>query len=147
MIPRSRALGTGGAGYVGAVVVPTLLEQGYGVKVLDLFMYGRDVLDQVKDDPNLTLISGDIRDRELLERSMPGVDAVIHLACISNDPSFEPDPELGKSINYDCFPGMVDVATASGVHRFIYASTSSVYGPRHQQNVTVNPPLLPLTDH
>ena len=74
-------------------------------------------------------------------------DAVIHLACISNDPSFELDPTLGKSINYDCFPGLVDVAKDSGVHRFIYASTSSVYGLRDEENVTEDLPLLPLTDY
>ena len=147
MKPIKQVLVTGGAGYVGAVLVPKLLAEGYGVKVLDLFMYGKDVLDDVKDDPNLTLIEGDIRDRALLERSLPGVDAVIHLACISNDPSFELDPTLGKSINYDCFPGMVDVAKDSGVHRFIYASTSSVYGLRDEENVTENLPLLPLTDY
>jgi nucleoside-diphosphate-sugar epimerase len=145
--PIMQVLVTGGAGYVGAVLVPKLLEQGYAVKVLDLFIYGKEVLKDVADNPKLTLIEGDIRDRALLERSMPGVDAVIHLACISNDPSFELDPTLGKSINYDCFPGLVDVAKDSGVHRFIYASTSSVYGLREEENVTEDLPLLPLTDY
>jgi nucleoside-diphosphate-sugar epimerase len=138
---------TGGAGYVGAALVPALLEAGYGVKVFDLFLYGDDVLDSVKGNPRLEQIKGDIRDRKLLERVIPGCDAVIHLACISNDPSFELDPGLGKSINYDAFIDLVKVSKASGVKRFIYASSSSVYGIKPDQNVTEDLPLEPLTDY
>jgi nucleoside-diphosphate-sugar epimerase len=138
---------TGGGGYVGAVLVPKLLAKGHRVKVLDLFLYGKDVLDPVKDDPNLELITGDIRDQALLERSMPGCNAVIHLACISNDPSFELNPDLGKSINYDAFAPLVDVSKDSGVRRFIYASSSSVYGISDKENVTEELDLLPLTDY
>ena len=146
-MPTKEVLVTGGAGYVGAVLVPKLLKQGYRVKVLDLYMYGRHVLDAVADHPNLEQITGDIRDRALLERVMPGCDAVIHLACISNDPSFELDPDLGKSINYDAFPTLVDVSKDSGVRRFVYASSSSVYGLKKEENVTENLPLQPLTDY
>ena len=138
---------TGGAGYVGSVLVPKLLSAGYQVKVLDLFLYGRHVLNEVKDDPKLELISGDIRNRSTLEQSLKGCDAVIHLACISNDPSFELDPELGKCINYDSFFDLVDVAKDSGVHRFVYASSSSVYGIKKEANVTENMSLSPLTDY
>src|SRR4051812_38096393 len=101
---------TGGAGYVGSVLVPRLLEEGYRVKVLDLYLFGYDVLDAVKDHPNLEQIEGDLRDTDLLRRELPGCDAVLHLACISNDPSFELDPALGRSINYDCFPDLVETA-------------------------------------
>ena len=90
---------TGGAGYVGAMLVPRLLEVGYAVTVVDLMIYGDHVLP--KDHPKLSVETGDIRDIGLLNRLMPGHDAVIHLACISNDPSFELNPELGKSINLD----------------------------------------------
>jgi nucleoside-diphosphate-sugar epimerase len=138
---------TGGAGYVGSVLVPKLLQLDYQVKVLDLFIYGSHVLDSVKDNPNLEQIKGDIRDRELIEREIRGCDAVIHLACISNDPSFELDPELGKSINYDSFLGLVDVSKEVGVKRFIFASSSSVYGLREEENVTEDLPLNPLTDY
>jgi len=138
---------TGGAGYVGSVLVPKLLERGYRVKVIDLYIYGDDVLDAVKDDPDLVQVKGDIRDRGLLEREIPGADAVIHLACISNDPSFELDPVLGKSINYDAFPPLVELSKKSGVKRFIYASTSSVYGVKEVENVTEDLPLEPLTDY
>jgi len=143
----SNILVTGGAGYIGSVLVPKLLAKGYRVKVLDLYMFGENVLDTVKDHPNLKQIKGDIRDRKLLERVIPGCDAVIHLACISNDPSFELNPPLGKSINYDAFFDLVDVSKESGVHRFIYASSSSVYGIKEEENVTENLPLQPLTDY
>lgn len=147
MKPISRVLVTGGAGYVGAVLVPKLLAAGYSVRVLDLFIYGEHVLDAVSGDPKLEQVRGDIRDRALLQRVIPGCDAVIHLACISNDPSFELDPAMGKSINYDAFFDLVDVSKDCGVHRFIYASSSSVYGVREEDNVTEDLALLPLTDY
>jgi len=143
----STVLVTGGAGYVGSVLVPKLLGAGYKVRVLDLYWFGEHVLDFVKDSPNLEQIKGDIRDRALLEKVILGCDAVIHLACISNDPSFELDPKLGKSINYDAFFDLVDVSKNSGVRRFIYASTSSVYGIKEEENVTEDLPLEPLTDY
>lgn len=138
---------TGGAGYVGAVLVPKLLRKGYLVKVLDLFIYGEDVLDSVKDHRNLQVIKGDLRDQRLLLSTVRECDALIHLACISNDPSFELDPQLGKSINYDAFIPLVEVAKNSKVNRFIYASSSSVYGVKEEENVTEDLPLEPLTDY
>ena len=138
---------TGGAGYVGAALVPALIEAGHRVKVLDLYLYGGDVLDAVKGNPRLEEIKGDIRDVALLRRVIPGCDAVIHLACISNDPSFELDPQLGKSINYDAFIELVKVSKDSGVKRFIYASSSSVYGIKSEQNVHEDLALEPLTDY
>jgi len=138
---------TGGGGYVGAVLVPKMLEHGYAVRVLDLFIYGEQVFDNVRENPNLELYKGDIRDQSLLRKILPGCDAVIHLACISNDPSFELDPELGKSINFDAFGPLVDISKESGVKRFIYASSSSVYGIREEKNVTEDLSLLPLTDY
>jgi nucleoside-diphosphate-sugar epimerase len=138
---------TGGAGYVGAVLVPKLLAAGHSVKVLDLFLYGEDVLDPVKGHPGLALVKGDLRDRTLLQREIAGSDAVIHLACISNDPSFELDPTLGKSINYDAFLPLVQVSKDAGVRRFIYASSSSVYGVKEESDVTEELSLEPLTDY
>ena len=75
------------------------------------------------------------------------MDAVIHLACISNDPSFELNPELGKSINYDAFMPLVQVSKRNGVKLFVYASSSSVYGIKDEENVTEDLPLMPLTDY
>lgn len=147
MKPIQQVLVTGGAGYVGAALVPKLLDKGYCVKVLDLYIYGEHVLDAVKDNSNLEQIKGDIRDRALLEKVIPGCDAVIHLACISNDPSFELDRALGRSINYDAFFDLVEVSKNSSVHRFIYASSSSVYGIKEEENVIEDLPLEPLTDY
>lgn len=144
---KETVLVTGGAGYVGAVLVPKLLRAGYAVRVLDLFLYGEDVLDGVRGDPGLEVIKGDLRDAGLLRDAVRGCDAVVHLACISNDPSFELDPELGKSINYDAFTPLVERARDAGVRRFIYASSSSVYGIKEDPNVTEELPLEPLTDY
>ena len=136
---------TGGAGYVGAVLVPKLLEQGYRVRVIDLFLFGHDVLPE--DHPRLECVEGDIRDAPLLKQVMTEQDAVIHLACISNDPSFELNPALSRSINYECFGPLVRSAKDAGVQRFIYASTSSVYGISDAADVTEDHPLVPLTDY
>ena len=142
-----RVLVTGGAGYVGSVLVPKLLAAGHEVRVLDLYLYGEQVLDAVRGNPGLAEFKGDLRDQALLRRILPGCDAVIHLACISNDPSFELDPELGRSINYDAFFGLVDISRDSGVKRFIYASSSSVYGVKPARDVTEELSLEPLTDY
>ena len=101
--PIRKVLVTGGAGYVGSALVPKLLEAGYQVKVLDLYLFGDNVLDAVKNQPGLKQIKGDLRDTAAVKAAVAGCDAVIHLACISNDPSFELNPQLGKSINYDAF--------------------------------------------
>ena len=135
---------TGGAGYVGSKLVPKLLKNGHHVKVLDLMIYGDDVLD---DHPNLEKIKGDIRNQELLKKVLISQEVVIHLACISNDPSFELNPVLGKSINLDAFEPLVKISRACGVNKFIYASSSSVYGIKKEKDVTEDMKLEPLTDY
>lgn len=135
---------TGGAGYVGAMLVPRLLKEGFEVTVLDLMLYGDDV---IKPHKSLNLIKGDIRDVNLLKQTIPGHDAVIHLACISNDPSFELNPNLGRSINLDAFEPLVQVSKENGVGRFIYASSSSVYGVKEEKDVHEGMTLEPLTDY
>ena len=135
---------TGGAGYVGSKLVPKLLELDYEVTVLDLMIYGENVLD---DHKRLKKVKGDIRNKDLLKETIPGHDIVLHLACISNDPSFELNPSLGKSINFDAFEPLVKISVESKVSRFIYASSSSVYGIKKEKNVTEDMKLEPLTDY
>lgn len=142
-----KVLVTGGAGYVGAVLVPKLLKEGFEVSVLDLFIFGDHVLDSCKDDPKLTIVKGDMRDPAVVRHAIKNCDAVIHLACISNDPSFELNPNLGKSINFDCFPDLINASKEVGVKRFIYASSSSVYGVKADPDVHEGLPLEPLTDY
>lgn len=145
--PRfGRVLVTGGAGYVGSALVPQLLAAGYAVNVLDLYLYGTELFCAHRG-PRLREVLGDIRDPEVVAKAMEGVDAVIHLACISNDPSYDLDPALGRSINYDAFRPLVRAAKAAGVQRFIYASSSSVYGIKAEPDVHEELPLEPLTDY
>ena len=133
---------TGGSGYVGSSLVPDLLKKNYFVTVYDILYFGDDFLP--KENPNLKIIKGDIRDTSKLEKSCRGHDVFLNLACISNDTSYALDEKLSKSINFDAFEPMVIAAKQSGVKRFIYASTSSVYGVS-KENVTEEHPLVPLT--
>jgi len=138
---------TGAGGYVGARLVPSLLREGYSVVAFDTFWYGKEVFDSLESE-RFRLIEGDIRNRALLADSLDGTTDVIHLACISNDPSFDLNPELGKSINLDAFEPLVQVARNAGVRRFIYASSSSVYGVKEEEErVTEELSLEPLTDY
>jgi nucleoside-diphosphate-sugar epimerase len=143
----NRIMVTGGGGYVGSSLVPMLLDYGYQVTVFDTFWYGRDVFGKHNNNENLTRIEGDLRNVDDVERALGDCDAVIHLACISNDPSFDLQPDLGRSINFDCFEPLVKRAKSAGVKRFIYASSSSVYGVKDKSNVVETDSLEPLTDY
>src|ERR1700735_1381881 len=138
-----RVFVTGGAGYIGSVLVPRLLERGYKVTSYDISYYGDNFLP--KNNPNLTVLRGDIRDTAKLAQAIAGHNAFISLACISNDASFELDENLSTSVNLDAFEPMVLAAKKAGVKRFIFASSSSVYGVSDQPNVTEDHPLVPLT--
>jgi nucleoside-diphosphate-sugar epimerase len=134
---------TGGAGYVGSLLIPQLLNSGYHVTVYDCLFFGKAHLPA--DHPELVIVDGDIRDTAKLAKAMVGQDAVLHLACISNDPSFELDEGLSKGINFDCFESIVTTSKEAGVKRFVYASSSSVYGVSDAPEVTEDHPLVPLT--
>src|SRR5262249_53977817 len=107
---------TGGAGYVGHLFPPRLLLEGYPVSVYDQLYFGC----RLPNSPDLKVIQGDIRDTPELAEALVGQDAVLHLACISNDASFELDEKLSESINYVCFEPLVAAAKKAGVKRFVY---------------------------
>jgi len=134
---------TGGAGYCGSLLVPQLLAEGYNVTVYDLLYFGDSFLP--KDNPRLKVVPGDIRDVAKLTSVLQNQDVVLSLACISNDASFELDESLSTTINLDAFEPMVVAAKKVGVKRFVYASSSSVYGVSDKPNVTEDHPLVPLT--
>ena len=133
MSEKLTVLVTGGAGYVGSILVPKLLSKEYKVKVVDLYLFEKNLFSHCKLGDSLEEIQGDIRDQNLMKNALKNVDVVIHLACIANDPSYELNPELGKSINYDALCDLVKIAKDSGVKRFVYASSSSVYGIKEEQ--------------
>jgi len=134
----------GGAGYVGCQLVPELIKQNYEVTVFDLMIYGNNL---PANNKNLTIVQGDVRDTKKLRQCLKNQESVIHLACISNDPSFELNPKLGKEINFDCFKPLVLASKEEGIKHFIYASSSSVYGVKDTLNVTEEASLEPLTDY
>lgn len=139
----TNVLVTGGAGYVGSLLCPQLLKAGHTVTVFDTCFFGSDFLPM--GDDRFGLIKGDIRDTAKLAEAMKGKETVINLACISNDASFELNERLSTTINLDAFEPMVIAAKEAGVRRFIYASSSSVYGVSDQPDVTEDHPLVPLT--
>ena len=133
---------TGGAGYCGSRLVPKLLAMGHEVTVFDIMYFGANHLGT---HSRLNIIQGDIRDAEHIRTSCKGHDIFISLACISNDASFELNEELSTSINLEAFEPMVVAAKDAGCSRFIYASSSSVYGVSEAPDVTEDHPLVPLT--
>ncbi len=135
---------TGGGGYVGSALTDYLIKKGHLITAYDLFLYGENVF---SEDQKINIVKGDIRDEKLFKESVKDHDTVIHLACISNDPSFELNPKLGKSINLDAFEPLVKASIDAGVKRFIYASSSSVYGIKSESNVNEDMSLEPLTDY
>ncbi len=138
----AKILVTGGAGYVGSLLTKNLESQGHEVVIYDTCYFGTD---HIKENENLKLIKGDIRDPKKFEQSVIGCDTVLHLACISNDPSFALNESLSKTINFDCFEDLVKISKKNGVKKFIYCSSSSVYGFSDDPNVTEEHPLVPLT--
>ncbi len=133
---------TGGAGYCGSKLVPQLLSKGYKVTVYDILFFTDNFLPK---NENLQIVNGDIRDYEKVKSFSKNHDIFINLACISNDASFELDENLSTSINLDAFEPIVKVAKENKIRRFIYASSSSVYGVSDKPNVTEDHPLVPLT--
>ena len=142
VMPRlKKVMVTGGAGYVGHVLVPQLLGLGHDVTVYDTLWFGTKFLPH----PRLRIVQGDIRDIARFSDAVEGYNAVIHLACISNDTSFALDEKLSTSINRDAFKPLLLACRNAGIERFINASTSSVYGVSDAPEVLEDHPKVPLT--
>lgn len=141
-----KVLVIGGGGYVGSQLVKRLILLDFEVTVYDTFWFGARHFEQFLSS-RLSIVKGDIRDIASLKTCLTGQDAVIHLACISNDPSFDLNPDLGKSINLDSFRPFLKMAKKENLQKFIYASTSSVYGVKEEDKVTEVLSLEPLTDY
>lgn len=139
-----RVLVVGGAGYVGSQLVTMMVNRGIPTRVLDTFWFGDKVL---KNIHSLEVVKGDIRNLNSVRQALFGIDTVIHLACISNDPSFDLNPDLGKSVNLDSFLPFLRECKNFGVRKFLYASSSSVYGIKQEPFVTEELTLEPLTDY
>lgn len=144
-----KVLLVGGGGYVGTELQRMLGESNYQVRVLDTFWYPSGIWNMSDGNfvSKIEYIEGDIRNRAILREALKGMDACIHLACISNDPSYELNPSLAKSINYEAFMMFVEEANKSSIKKFIYASSSSVYGVKAEENVTEDLECEPLTDY
>lgn len=142
-----RVLITGGAGYVGIILTKKLLERGYKVRVLDQLIYGKESLKEVITHTNFSLEVGVVEDKYIVEKCLKDVDAVIHLAGLSNDPSCELDAKLTKKANIDSTKILLKLSKEKGVKRFINASSCSVYGYTGEKIVNEESPLNPLTEY
>lgn len=140
---KKTVLITGGAGYVGTQLVSALLQLDFSVKVIDLFLYGNTL----EPHTDLELLRGDVRDLKFIRQALQNTDAVVYLACVSNDPGYEMDPQIGYEINYLAFEPFVIAAREAGVKRFLYPSSCSVYGNAGQQVKDEEGIVAPMTDY
>lgn len=136
-----KILVTGGCGYKGHVLVPKLLDRGYNVTVIDTQWFGNFF----KNHPNLTIIKEDVRNIDKI--NLIGLDAIIHLSSIANDPCGDLDPQLTWEVSALATMQLADKARRSGVGRFIYASSGSVYGVKDELQVTEDLELKPISEY
>lgn len=136
-----RVLVTGGCGYKGTVLVPKLLARGHEVVALDIMWFGN----YLPTHPHLTVIQGDVRDVDAID--LNGVDAIIHLSSVANDPCGDLDPKLTWEISALATMQLADKAARTGIERFIYASSGSVYGIRKEPQVTEDLELTPISEY
>ena len=136
-----KILVTGGCGYKGTVLVPKLLARGHTVRVLDTMWFGNFLAPHA----NLSVVQGDVRAIDSI--SLAGFDAVIHLSSVANDPCGDLDPKLTWEISALATMQLADKAVRSGVGRFIYASSGSVYGIKEELQVTEDLELKPISEY
>jgi nucleoside-diphosphate-sugar epimerase len=129
---------TGGAGYIGALVVDELLQAGHDVRVLDVLLHGQEDIASELEGRGVEVIRADIRDDEARRRALEGADAVVHLAAIVGDPACGRDPELSNSVNVEGSRALVENARRLGVERLVFASTCSNYGRMADPTVPID---------
>ena len=132
---------TGGCGYKGTVLVPKLLARGYRVNVADIMWFGNFL----EPHDNLNVLKADIRDIEKID--LNGIDTIIHLASVANDPCGDLDPKLTWEISALATMQLADKAVRSNVKQFIYASSGSVYGVKEEDQVTEDLELKPISEY
>ncbi|MGH2798122.1 MAG: NAD-dependent epimerase/dehydratase family protein, partial [Thermoleophilaceae bacterium] len=128
---------TGGAGYVGSLVVDELIEAGRHVRVLDVLLHGQEEVARRLEGRGVEVIRGDIRSADARRRAVRGAGAVVHLAAIVGDPACARDPELSAAVNHDASQALIADARGAGVERFVFASTCSNYGRTADPTVAI----------
>ena len=136
---KGTVLITGGVGYVGYHVADLLYQDGFNVKILDLLIYG------FEPDSRYDFVLGDVRNSNDVKKAMEGVDYVVHLAALSNDPSVDLSPDKGIEINYNSTKLVASIAKEFGVKRFLFPSSCSVYGDIEQELLNEDDRTRPLT--
>lgn len=142
---RKPLLVTGGAGYIGAVLIRRLLEAGAEVRVLDRMLHGERGLDGLESEPRLTVLRQDLRDPRVHDGALEGVEHVIHLAAIVGDKACAQDEERAVQTNWTATVAFARRAAAVGVRRFVFASTCSVYGEGRGEVLSEDSPVRPLS--
>lgn len=133
-----KILVAGGAGYIGSVLVRLLLQHQYKVRVLDNLNFGGETLIELWNNPDFDFIKGDIRDNEILNKAIEGMDVIVNLAAVVGDPACAKNPELAKETNFEAPKSMYQIAESKNVKQFIFASTCSNYGKMEDPDGLVN---------
>ncbi len=142
-----RVLVTGGAGFIGSILVDRLLRDGYKIIILDKLMFGVEPLKHFlkTPNPNLAVIVGDIQNEDDVQRALENADAVIHLAAIVGDPACAADSELAVNVNFNATVRLADMCKKRRIQRFVFASTCSVYGMGKTEVLTEDAEVSPVS--
>lgn len=141
---NAHILVTGGAGYIGSILVPALLKEGYKVTVVDNFLYNQSSLLDVCNDSNLTVIRGDVRDRKLMSQLIPKADVIIPLACLVGAPLCDKFPDEAKGVNFDAIKLIIELRDKN--QPILYPNTNSGYGVGEKEAYcTEESPLRPIS--